>query len=178
MTQNTPSPQENEVQLREIALRLLAPAFRPEASDAQLLAGSLPASLPFELPLPEKSRIVGSFISSPETMQIVLDTDQSPTEIVAFYTERMQAAGWSEPDVLRRQRQHVEGGFVDSFHRPVTYVTFCKGQRGPALGVSVSKRRGRAEKLRSDCISTLEVVSLLACNHPKFSWMSAVSFLR
>ena len=146
MTQNIPSPQENEVQLREIALRLLAPAFRPEASDAQLLAGSLPASLPFDFPLPEKSRIVGSFISSPETMQIVLDTDQSPAEIGAFYTEWMQAAGWSEPDVLRRQRKQREGGFVDNFHRSVTYVTFCKGQRGPALGVSLFKEEGKGGK--------------------------------
>ena len=98
MTQNMPSPQENEVQLREIALRLLAPAFRPEASDAQLLAGRLPTLLPFEFPLPEKSRIVGSFISSPETMQIVLDMDQSPAEIGVFYTDA--DGGWSEPDVL------------------------------------------------------------------------------
>jgi hypothetical protein len=146
MTQNTPSPQENEGQLREIALRLLAPAFRQETGDAQLLAGRLPASLPFAFPLPEKSRIVGSFISSPETMQIVLDTDQSPAEIVAFYTERMQVAGWSEPDALRRQRQHREGGFVDSFHRPVIYVTFCKGQRGPALGVFVFKEEEKSGK--------------------------------
>lgn len=41
MAQNTPSPQENEAQLRELALRLLAPAFRAEAGDAQLLAGNV-----------------------------------------------------------------------------------------------------------------------------------------
>lgn len=146
MTQNTSSPQENVAQLRELALRFLAPAFRAETGQAQLLVGSLPASLPFEFPLPENSQIVGSFISSPQTMQIVLDMDQSPDEIIAFYTERMQAAGWSEPDVLRRQRQHVEGGFVDSFRRSVTYVTFCKGQRGPALGVSVFREEAENGK--------------------------------
>ncbi len=146
MTQNTPSPQENETQLRELALRLLAPAFRAEAGDAQLLAGSLPASLPFELPLPEHSRIVGSFISGPETVQVVLDADQSPDEIVVFYKDRMQAAGWFEPEALRRQRQHREGGFVDSRHHQVTYVTFCQGQRGPALGVSVFKEEGKSGK--------------------------------
>src|SRR5437588_12441342 len=85
MTQNTPSPEENMPQLRELALRLLAPPFDPEARQPQLLVGSLPASLPFDLPLPDSCQVV----RNPETIQIVFDTDQSPTEISAFYTERM-----------------------------------------------------------------------------------------
>src|SRR5712691_6568710 len=87
MTQNAPSPEENMAQIRELALRLLAPPFDPEARQPQLLVGSLPASLPFDLPLPDGCQIVGSFVRNPETIQIVFDTDQSPAEVIAFYTE-------------------------------------------------------------------------------------------
>ncbi len=147
MTQNTSSHEENIVQLRELALRFLAPPFDPEARQPQLLAGSLPASLPFELPFPDGCQIVGSFVRNPETIQIVLDTDQSPTEVIAFYTEQMQTEGWAEPDFQRRQRQR-EGGFVHTFRRPTLFTTLCKGQHGPALMISASKGQdedGRTE---------------------------------
>ena len=149
MTQNTPSPEENVAQLRELALRLLAPPFDPEARQPQLLVGSLPASLPFDLPLPDGCQIVGSFVRNPETIQIVFDTDQSPIEIIAFYTERMQAVGWSEPEFQRRHRQR-ESGFVHTFHRPTLLTTLCKGQRGPALMVSAfgGQDEGRKTEVR------------------------------
>lgn len=142
MTQSTPSPEENMTQLRELALRLLARPFDPQP---QLLAGSFPASLPFDVPFPDRYQIIGSFIRTPEDILLLLDTDQSPAEIIAFYTQRMQAVGWSEPDVLRRQGQHHEGGFMHTAVR-ASYITLCKGQRGPALMISASRGQNEAEK--------------------------------
>ncbi len=147
MTQNTSSPEENMAQLYRLALHLLAPSFDPQARQPQLLAGRLPASLPFDLPLPNGYQVVGSFVRNPEDIQIVLDTDQSPAEVIAFYRERMQAAGWSEPDFQQRQRQR-ESGFVHTFHRPTLFTTLCKGLHGPALMVSAFERQdegGRTE---------------------------------
>ena len=145
MTQNTPSPEENMPQLRELALRLLAPPFDPEARQPQLLVGSLPASLPFDLPLPASCQIVGSFVRNSETIQIVLDTEQTPAEVIAFYTERMRVTGWSEPDFQRRQRQR-ESGFVHTFHGPTLFTTLCKGRRGPALIVSAFAVQGEGRR--------------------------------
>lgn len=147
MTQNSSSSEENAILLREFALRLLAPLFDPEAQQPQLLVGQLPSALPFELPLPDGCRIIGTFIRSPETMQIVLDTDQLPAQIIAFYTERMQASGWSEPDFSRRHRQH-EGGFVHTMHDSLVSTTLCKGKHGPALFISTS--RGQDEDERTE----------------------------
>ncbi len=96
MTQHTSSSKENMAQLQMLALRLLSYPFDPQAPQPQLLAGQLPDTLPFDLPLPNGYHLVGSFVSTPQEMQIVLDTDLSPAEIIAFYTERMQVAGWSE----------------------------------------------------------------------------------
>ena len=132
MMQNTPANEENAAQLRELALRLLGRPFVPQA---QLFAGTLPPSLPFPIPFPDASQLVGSFVSTAEETQIVLDTEQTPDEVMAFYSEQMQAMGWAEPDVLRRLRQR-EGGFTHTFPYPVSSVTFCQGRHGPALGVS------------------------------------------
>ncbi|GAC1392797.1 MAG: hypothetical protein NVS4B11_16070 [Ktedonobacteraceae bacterium] len=140
MTQSTPSPEEKMMQLRELALRLLARPFDPQP---HLLAGGFPASLPFDVPFPDGYQVVGSFIRTPEDTLLLLDTDQSPAEIIAFYTQQMQAAGWSEPDVLRRQRH--EGGFTHTAVR-ASYITFCKGQRGPALMISASRGQNEGAK--------------------------------
>ncbi|MDQ6645533.1 MAG: hypothetical protein M3Y76_13905 [Chloroflexota bacterium] len=138
MTQSTSSPEENIAHLHELVLRLLARPFDPQP---HLLAGSFPASLPFDVPFPDGYQIVGSFARTPEDILLLLDTEQSPAEVVAFYIQRMQAIGWSEPDILRRL--HHEGGFTHMTQRRVSYITLCKGQRGPALMVSAS--RGQEE---------------------------------
>lgn len=138
MTENPSSSEENAALVRELALRLLAPPFDPEAQQPQLLVGQLPAALPFDLPLPDGCRIVGTFIRSPETIQIVLDTAQLPAQVMTFYTEKMQALGWSEPDFSHRHRQH-EGGFVHTMHPSLASTTLCKGRHGPALFISTSR---------------------------------------
>jgi hypothetical protein len=131
MTQHTPFPEENMTQT--LALRLLGRPFDPQAPRSQLLAGRLPDQLPFNLPLPDEHTIIGSFISNPEELQIVLDTRQAPAAVIAFYKEQMQAAGWSEP-AFRREMH--EGGFVHTFHRPTSSTILCKGPHGPALIIS------------------------------------------
>ncbi len=143
MTQNTPSSDKEDVaQLRELALRLLSRSFDPQP---QMLAGSFPAPLPFDVPFPDGYQVIGSFIRPPEDTLLLFDTEQSSTEIIAFYTQQMQAVGWSEPDVLRRQRQHHEGGFTHTAIR-ASYITLCKGRRGPALMVSASRGQNEGEK--------------------------------
>ena len=141
MTQN-PSSEENIEQLRELALRLLAPPFDSEAQSPQLLAGRLPSSLPFDLPLPQSSQIVGSFVRNTEKTQIMFDTDLAPDEVVAFYVEQLQ--GWSEPDFQRDPRH--EGGFVHSNARSTLYTTLCKGRHGPALGISTFRDPDKGKK--------------------------------
>ncbi len=141
MTQHTPSPEENVAQLRELALRLLTRSFDPQP---QMLAGSFPASLPFDVPFPDGYQVIGSFMSTPEDILLLFDTEQSPAEIIAFYIQQMQAAGWSEPDILRK-RHHHEGGFTHTAIR-ASYITLCKGRRGPALMVSASRGQNEGEK--------------------------------
>lgn len=145
MTQSSSSPEENIAQLRELALRLLARPFDPPP---RLLAGSFPTSLPFDVPMPDGYQIIGSFVRAPEEILLLLDMDQSPAEVIAFYTQQMQARGWSEPDILRRQRHHQEAGFIlmNPAQYRASHITFCKGQRGPALLVSASRGQEESER--------------------------------
>lgn len=135
MTENTPLPGEDAAQLRRLAVRLIAPAFDSQARQPQLLVGSLPEALPYEVPLPAVCELIGSFVRNPEEIQVLFDVEQSAAEVIAFYTQQMQARGWSEPEVMRRNRRR-EGGFTHTYQGQATYVTFCKSSHGPALGVS------------------------------------------
>lgn len=145
MNQNTPSSdKENVERLRVLALRLLAHPFDQQP---QLLAGSFPDPLPFDVPLPDGYQVIGSYARTPEDTILLFDTDQSSTEIITFYTQQMQATGWSEPDVLRRQRQHHEGGFTHTATQG-SYITLCRGRRGPALMIYASTGPNDGEKTR------------------------------
>lgn len=111
---NTPPQTPNdEASLRELALALIAARY-PDATDEtsgegpQLLPGQLPPSFPGDFPLPPGSRVVGSLVAARPT--IALDTEQPTEEVIAFYAERLTAAGWNTPeDIPPRQ-----GGFLHS----------------------------------------------------------------
>ncbi len=75
MTQSSSSPEENIAQLRELALRLLARPFDPPP---RLLAGSFPASLPFDVPMPDGYQIIGSFVRAPEEIPGLWSVPESP----------------------------------------------------------------------------------------------------
>src|SRR5262245_56232683 len=77
-----PTPDEHQAALRDMAQRLLIqPGPDACALDApQLLLGQLPP----EIPLPDGARLVGSLVR-PLQSTVVLDTDQSPEQVLAFY---------------------------------------------------------------------------------------------
>ena len=81
---------QNEVEgWRRLAWRLLnqGPLFR--VMNAQPRLGTLPDRLPYNLPLPPDSRIVGS-VADETKAYIYLDTAQSPAEVWQFYRAKMQ----------------------------------------------------------------------------------------
>lgn len=112
-TNTSPQTTNDEASLRELALALIAARY-PDATDEtgggepQLLPGQLPPSFPSDFPLPPGARIVGSLVAARPT--IALDIDQSAEEVIAFYTERLTAAGWNAPEGIPPR----QGGFVHS----------------------------------------------------------------
>src|SRR5258706_6920398 len=113
MNENSPNPNLNAPDLLEFALRLATYPNDSHTQNAQLLPGQLPDQLPVEIPLPEVSRVLGSLIRNPESIDMLLDTHLSPEQVLTFYRQRMQDAGWQTTDIYRPNR----GGFMSSGSR-------------------------------------------------------------
>ena len=133
MNENSPNPNLNETDLLELALRLATYPNDSRTQNAQLLPGQLPDQLPVAIPFPEGSRVLGSLIRNPESINMLLDTPLSPEEVITFYREHMQAAGWQTTDIYRPHR----GGFMSSGSRSHGgNEIFYQGLRDPALTVN------------------------------------------
>jgi hypothetical protein len=136
MSDNTPDAREDL--LRELALRLSTYPGDPRNEDPQLLVGQLPDNLAIPVPVPEKSRILGTLIHSPQQIDIVLDCELSTTATLNFYKERMAESGWNELDEMHPRH----GGFVHSGFSPFqNHLTFCKGPEGPAFSITAFERK-------------------------------------
>jgi hypothetical protein len=140
----------NESLSRNLVLRLL----ERSASGVQILEGRLPLGLPVELPLPDQTQVLGSVVDPKEDFQILLDVGQSPEQVIAFYRERLLAAGWRKPEPgplpsrFSSPRGFVQtrpenGLHVVEFTTPLVPIedgdrtriirtdVFCKGSFGP-----------------------------------------------
>jgi hypothetical protein len=121
---------------------------------AELYLGRLPDHLPYSLPLPPDSRIVGS-VADKTKASIYLDVDRSPDEVWQFYREHMQAPEW---DIFEPDQPPTHGGFVPTM--PRLGLVFCQGPAnlgGPSL--TVHARYGDAAT----------EVMLLVANDPHWS---------
>jgi hypothetical protein len=133
MNENSPNPNLTETDLLELALRLATYPDDSRTQNAQLLPGQLPDQLPVDIPFPEGSRVLGSLIRNPESINVLLDTHLSPEEVLTLYRQRMQAAGWQTTDIYIPNR----GGFMSSGSRSRGgNETFYQGLRDPVLTVN------------------------------------------
>ncbi len=124
----------NEELLQALALRLLGKEFpgdsKPES--VQIIVGRLPDQLPVEIPLPENSRILGSYVNLQwQTIYIEFDTDLPVNRIFNFYRERLLSSGWHSPEIPRPM-----GGFHPNLS--TNRALFCRAHRGPVLSIYVS----------------------------------------
>ncbi|HET8522419.1 MAG TPA: hypothetical protein VFL82_04240, partial [Thermomicrobiales bacterium] len=120
----------------------------------RLLPGALPADLPFELPLPPKSRLVGSFVGpsggtrpgappNGHIVQVLIDVPTGPADALAFYERAMTERGWQQSGEWRPYR----GGFTPFSALPPSR-TFCQGARGPHLTATAHERPAGGASIR------------------------------
>ncbi len=133
MNENSPNPNLNQTDLLELALRLTTYPNDPRTQNAQILPGQLPDQLPVEIPIPEGSRVLGSLIRNPESIEMLLDTYLPPEQVLTFYRQRMETMGWQTTDIYRPNR----GGLMPSGSRSRGgNETFYKGLSDPSLTVN------------------------------------------
>ncbi len=142
------NPESREALLQELALRLATSPFDPRPRGPQLFVGQLPDTLPFDVPIPEGCRIIGSLARSDKYLDILLDVPLPPEQALAFYRERLLAAGWAEP---QNMRVPPHGGFVHVSHLALSHsALFCKGPRGPALNFMARAAQADVTDVRLD----------------------------
>ena len=117
----------------------------PRVSNPHVLFNQLPKELPPDIPLPEGSRVLGTLIRGPEYATSVLDVDLPAEQVLDFYREHMQAAGWQESELLKGLRP---GGFTHQGLGLDTRATFCRSSRGPGLTVIAHPRENISTDLR------------------------------
>jgi hypothetical protein len=83
MSEN-PTPGEIDL-LEKLALGLLVFPGDPRVSKPRLFLGKIPENFPIEVPMPEQSRVVGTLARSETQVEIVLESDLTPEEVVNFY---------------------------------------------------------------------------------------------
>lgn len=134
MNENSPNPSLNETDLVEFALRLATYPNDPSTQNAQILPGQIPDQLPTDIPFPEGSRVLGSLIRNPESVNIFLDTHLLPEEVLTYYSQCMLALGWQTTDIFQPNR----GGLMPAGARSRGgSETFYRGLRDPALTINV-----------------------------------------
>lgn len=139
MDMNSSHPESREALLETLAVRLVTSPYDPRRQNLQLLVGQLPDALPFEVPLPPGSRVIGTLVRSATYSDIVLDVPLPPEQALAFYREHLQAAGWAEP----KQDRMGHGGFVHSSMLALKHtMLFCKGPDGPSLDFKALAEQG------------------------------------
>lgn len=145
--QNTPQtdgdnqpPRSGDAALRELALilwrhNLLDPTG--EGDEPQLLPGQMATNFGHDFPQPPGARVVGSLVTSESI--VVLDTEQAGEDVVAFYRERLTAAGWRVQDMMGPRH----GGFLHSGMVDRQFGNFYR-EDGPSLTVmAYAAPRGR-----------------------------------
>jgi hypothetical protein len=144
-THDSPNANDREAMPRELVIRLSTIPGNPRVSDPHVLFGQLPRELPPDIALPEGSRVLGTLIRGPGDATCVIDVDLPAEQVLEFYRERMQVAGWQESELPAQFRQ---GGFTHSGLELGKRVTFCHGSRGPSLVVSAHSRGESGTDLR------------------------------
>lgn len=147
MSDTTPGTREEL--LRDLALRLSIFPGDPRNQDPQLLVGKLPDNLTLPIPIPENSRILGTLIHGPESIDVLLDSVLQPPAVMSFYKQSLTASGWNEQDEMHPAMQ--DGGFVHTgFHARENHATYCKGPDGPALTINAYQGKQELTDVRLD----------------------------
>ncbi len=137
---------EDPTLLRELAQRLLTPAYRPPNTPVptvQLLPGAPPPGLNVALDF-SGARLVGSAVrsggdpSGGSSIDIIADVDQPAAAVAANFQAQFKAAGWIAPEYGPGPR-----GFQQS--SPTLEKSFCKTDGGFANVVAIAKDTGHTD---------------------------------
>jgi hypothetical protein len=89
--------------------------------------------------------VLGTLVRSETQIEIVLESDLSPQEVLDFYRARLAALGWQEPEEIQSRQ---EGGFLHSNFGTDTNSIFCQQSSGAGLTLQTLPLEGTTTTVR------------------------------
>jgi hypothetical protein len=129
-----PSLRGPEMVPQELVAALLSGSVMPGPTVAEIVVGRVPDNLPFEVPRPEKSRVVGA-VARPSAGTLVFSVAERPLDAMRAYREMLRRTGWDDPG---RERG---SGFQPS--EMVHSGVFCRGEERSIMTTAAEGRDGR-----------------------------------
>jgi hypothetical protein len=117
----------NEESLREFIRQWIAPVFPDGTSqDVTVYVGSAPKEIPYDLPTPDDSRLIGSVTGNWVDYMLIFDTGLTSEEVQDFYAQALKEKGWQEAPM------NQGGGFTSQSD---LYKGYCYGENKAFLNV-------------------------------------------
>jgi hypothetical protein len=101
-----------------------------EPQDVTVYIGSTPDALPYDLPTPDGTRVIGSITGSWVDYVLIFNSSLSPEAVQEFYAQALIDKGWQETPASQG------GGFTSSND---VYTGYCYGEKEASLSVETSR---------------------------------------
>jgi len=155
----------NESSIEELATRLMEPLDPGVLQEVQLLVGQLPDNMPIDLPIPDDARIIGSMIQGRKNINIVLDVNLTPEQVLDFYRESMAAGNWSEIEQRR--------GFAFNEIK----IVMCQNNNDPPLTIRAYPVDSGLTDVRLNIETDPEYSPCKACRETEDNWLKPLPTL-
>ncbi len=149
----------NESSIEELAIRLMEPLDPGVLQEVQLFVGQLPDNMPIDLPIPDYARIIGSMIQGRKNINIVLDVNLTPEQVLDFYRESMAASNWSEIEERR--------GFAFNEIK----LVMCQNSNDPPLTIRAYPVESSPTDVRLNIETDPEYSPCKACREIEDNWL-------
>ena len=117
----------DEESYREFIRKWIVPVSPDGTSqEVTVYIGSTPNDVPYELPVPEGPRVIGSITGNWVDYILIFESSQTPEAVHEFYAQALQDKGWQEPS------RNPGGGFTSGSD---SYEWYCYGENEAFLTV-------------------------------------------
>jgi hypothetical protein len=131
----------DEASLREFLKQWLLPVYPGGPSQTMTVyIGSLPKDIPYDLPTPDDSRIIGSITGSWVEYLLIFDSSLTSKSIREFYAQTLLEKGWREAPTNQGQ-----SGFVSQSD---LYSGYCYGEAEAFLSVETPSTSDQKTSIR------------------------------
>lgn len=114
--------------LQQLTMRLIGGEQSTTEAYPKVYVGALPDEMPARLPVPNRTRIIGTAVRSPESLKVYAQVESRPEQVISFYESRLPSHGWEDSSSNRSLN-----GFVRASRRDRKSARFTHSGLGSDL---------------------------------------------